>query len=333
MRGQTTHPTKVFIALAFLCLGVKSGPAHAETAREKAVKMLKEGSDLYNKKDHKGALDRFLRAYQLFPSFKIHFNLAMVYDDMDQQEKAARHFELFLKGEKVASPGLVKIARSRFSVLRQRLASVTLSCAEQGASVVVDDKVVGKTPLETKLYLSPGKHKIEITKEGFKTLVLDHQRPYVAGVHQRREVHLQQFTPVVAPAPADADVLAQKRKTKTIFAYTFLATSIACGVAAGVLYGVGFSQGSEAQDRYLLATSSGPPSAGADLDAIDDDKASARTKLIVGNVLAGAAAVSLGVSLYFLLTRPQAPVKEAASARFNVDVYDDGAGLTFSGTF
>ena len=126
MRDRISSP-QTSLLLAVLWLLVTTGPAHAETAREKAVKLLREGSGLYAKKDHKGALDRFLRAYKVFPSFKIHFNLAMVYDDMGKPEKAARHFELFLEG-KVASPALVKRARSRFNVLQQRLSTITLTC-------------------------------------------------------------------------------------------------------------------------------------------------------------------------------------------------------------
>jgi len=322
-------------------------PAHAETAREKAVKLLKEGSSFYAKKDHKGALDRFFRAYQLFPSFKIHFNLAMVYSDMNQPEKAARHFELFLKGEKVAKPALVKKARARFSVLRQRLSSITLSCAERGASVVVDDRMVGKTPLEAKLYLSPGKHVIEVRKDGFETFKLEWERPYVAGMHRQVEVRLAKKAPPppdvkptpkkVASPPAVADdsqddplLIQKRRRTRTVMAWTFLGTGLACGTAAALLYGLGASQGGEAHDKYTEAAGKKPPASNVEIDGYYDDIEAARTKVLVGNILVGAAVAALGVSLYMFVNRPSAPEASASVVPpVNVGVVRGGAMVNY----
>ena len=345
MRSHNWFSTKFLIPLVLLGLGLSSGPASAQSAREKAVKLLKEGSDLYTKKDNKGALDRFLRAYQLFPSFKIHFNLAMVYDDMGQQEKAARHFELFLKGEKVASQGLVKTARSRFSVLQQRLSSVTLSCAEKGASVVVDDKVLGKTPLETRLYLSPGKHTIVVQKDGFEAFKLNPERPFVAGVHQQVDVRLEKEAAPpppkkIAPPPAvdtgsdDPLLVRQRRKTKTILAYSFLGVGAALGITAGILYGMGASQGGDAHDKYTEAASKNPPAGETEIDGYYRDIEAARTKVLVGNILVGAAVAALGVSIYQFVTRPAAPeVSAGAPPPLNIGAIRGGAMVTLGHAF
>ena len=345
MRRHSSFTSKFLIPLVLLSFRLNSGSAHAETAREKAVKLLKEGSNLYTKKDHKGALDRFLRAYQLFPSFKIHFNLAMVYDDMGQQEKAARHFELFLKGEKVAKPALVKKARARFKVLQQRLSTITLSCAETGASVVVDERVVGKTPLETKLYVSPGKHIITVRKDGFETFKLQRERPFVAGMHQQVEVKLEkeaapQPPKKIAPPPAvdtgsdDPLLVKQRRKTKTILAYSFLGASVALGITAGVLYGVGASQGGEAHDKYTEAAGKNPPASNDEIDGYYDDIEAARTKVLVGNILVGAAVTALGVSIYMFVTRPKAPEASAGLAPpVHLGVTRGGAMINYGFSF
>ena len=345
MRSHNWFSTKFLIPIVLLSFGLSSGPATAQNAREKAVKLLKEGSVLYGKKDHKGALDRFLRAYTLFPSFKIHFNLAMVYEDMGKPEKAARHFELFLKGEKVALPGLVKTARSRFGVLRQRLSTITLTCTESGASVVVDDQVVGKTPLETKLYLSPGKHTIAVKKDGFKEFRLDQERPFVAGVQQQVEVRLEKKAAppppkkIVSPPAVDTGsddplLVKQRRKTKTILAYSFLGASVALGVTAAVLYGMGASQGGDAHDKYTEAAGKNPPAPETEIDGYYDDIESARTKVLVGNILISAAVAALGVSIYQFITRPAAPEVSANTVPpLSVGVIRGGATLSFGCTF
>ena len=343
MRRHSSFTSKFLIPLVLLSFRLNSGSAHAETAREKAVKLLKEGSNLYTKKDHKGALDRFMQAYQLFPSFKIHYNLAMVHNDMGQQVKAAQHFELFLKGEG-ASAALVKTARARFSVLRQRLATVTLSCNVNGAAVVVDDREVGKTPLETKVYISPGKHTVVVSKDGFEEFKLDQDRPFVAGVHKKVDVILKKkATPTpprkITPPPAvdtgsdDPLLVKQRRKTKTILAYSFLGASVALGITAAVLYGVGASQGGDAHDKYTEAAGKNPPAPETEIDGYYDDIESARSKVLVGNILVGAAVAALGVSIYQFLTRPEAPEASASVAPVNIGVTRGGATVSFGYTF
>ena len=338
-------PIMYLAILAMIGLCQAPNAALAETPREQAVKLLKEGSDLYSQKDYKGALEKIRWAYKLFPSFKIHYNLAMVHDDMGQPEKAAQHFELFLKGEKVAKPALVKIARDRFSVLQQRLASVTLACSESGASVMVDRNEAGKTPLESRLYLSPGEHVLVVKKAGFETFKHQQAGPFVAGVHKRVEVRLKQAapataTPEPAPTPAvgaettDPLLVKQRRKTKTILAYSFLGASVALGVTAAVLYGMGASQGGEAHDKYTEAAGKNPPASETEIDGYYDDIESARTKVLVGNILIGAAVAALGVSIYQFVTRPAIPKSStSAGPPINIGVVRGGATVTFGYMF
>lgn len=120
----------------------------------------------------------------------------------------------------------------------------------------------------------------------------------------------------------DLALTADRRRSKTIWGYSTLGAGAALAVAAAILYGVGGAQGGEAHDSYLKATDTAPTHDVAAVEQYKSDVESARTKLIVGNVLIGLAAASLGVSIYQFVTRPSVP--EAPSKK------DLGAALSFS---
>jgi len=87
-------------------------------------------------------------------------------------------------------------------------------------------------------------------------------------------------------------------RRKTIRAWIGLGAAIALAGGAGVAYGLGFSKGNDAHDPYLAAR---------DQKVIDQYREtidSAKNHLLVGHILMGVAAASLGYSLYEFFTRP-----------------------------
>lgn len=90
----------------------------------------------------------------------------------------------------------------------------------------------------------------------------------------------------------------QRRRTRTIIAYTALSVGAACAATAGVLLGLGKSQGDAAHGDYMDLTD---PSA---LDNAWNDVESANNMIIAGWVLAGTAVAAAGVSLWAFLSRP-----------------------------
>ncbi len=73
------------------------------------------------------------------------------------------------KGEGFAAWKRRTTARKRLDALRRGLATLEVVCRVKGADVHIDDKPRGKTPLPRRIYLSKGRHRLEIRKEGYNT--------------------------------------------------------------------------------------------------------------------------------------------------------------------
>lgn len=71
-----------------------------------------------------------------------------------------------------------KTAETRLKELGEKTGEVTITVNEPGAQVLVDDKVLGTSPLAGPLRLTAGPHKVRVTKDGF--IAFD-QSPNVAA--------------------------------------------------------------------------------------------------------------------------------------------------------
>jgi len=66
----------------------------------------------------------------------------------------------------VASGATVEV-KLELVEMQGRVAHVTVKTHLPGATVVIDDQVVGKTPLQNSLTVAPGAHKVELRREGY----------------------------------------------------------------------------------------------------------------------------------------------------------------------
>jgi tetratricopeptide (TPR) repeat protein len=145
-------------------------PVLADYPREEAARLLRRGNALHDLGDFENALARYQQARQIFPSYKIDFNVGVTLMAMARELEAAREFEQFLlKARKVAEPSMVAEARRRLERLRRRLASVAVACPVSGAVVTVEGAEVGRTPLEGRIYLRPGRYALAVSASGHET--------------------------------------------------------------------------------------------------------------------------------------------------------------------
>lgn len=182
--------------------------AYAETPQKKASAMFKQGNKLYARGDVKGALEKFLKARHLYPSYKLDLNIATCLYDMGRHADAARELERFLEKAEKAPPATVKAAHVRLQKLRKTLSSVKLTCPVEGAVIFIDGNEVGVTPLKRRIYLRPGLHELKLMKEGYAfsnkelELRIDEHREMLVALDKKVE------TP--APTPASNSTPAQK---------------------------------------------------------------------------------------------------------------------------
>ena len=343
MRGMPTLPRIVpLMILICVLLAPAVGGADTEADKHKARSLFLKANRFLDRGMFLEALAHYRKARKLYPSYKIDLNIGGCLDAMGRHGEAATYLEKFLIESEKAPPKVIAQARKRLDELKKKLARLNLSCAVEGATVVLDDKIVGQTPLEIPIYMKPGKHLLKVIKAEHRTytrrLTVKAQQVYKLAVvlgmmGDTVKAQAKPIDPPAAPRPAPTLEAAlgdaKEYRRKSTWAYTALGVGVALTATAMVLYGVGGSQGSEAHEAYQAAT---------DQDVIEDrwtDVQAAESKLIAANVVMGVAVAALGFSVYHFLTRPgEAPASPGGPAGASISLTrDQGALLTFGGSF
>ena len=212
----------------------------AEGLRAQADEAFREGYALYSKKDYEGALDRFLKANKLYPSYKIDLTIGYTLDALGRRAEAAGYFELFLGGAgSAANPEIVRKVRRRLRELSRDLARVTVDCPVRGAEVSVDGRDAGRTPLAHALYLAPGEHRLKVAGEG--QVLFDRAITMARGGHTILTIP----RPVVNRPPAPVVVLTSRApapRARPYYKRWWFWTAVGTVVLGAVVGGVVASQ-------------------------------------------------------------------------------------------
>lgn len=332
-RGVIPLPRIIALSL-LLALLLGPAPASAQRSRLEARELLQQGNKLFGEGQYGEALRRFRRARQLYPSFKIDYNIASTLRALGRLAQAARNYERFLREASGEAPAeTVKAAQVALAELRKQVATVRVECPVDEADVEVDGEVVGRTPLRHKVYLAPGPHRLTVVKPGYPQHVVEQR--VQAGDRLVLLVPWGENAVTPRPLGPDPDKVAATRRearSKTVWAYSSLAAGLALAAGAGTLYGVGMSRGNAAHDEYQTAGTT------AEFERLRGDLDRAETLLTVGHVLAGAAVVALGLSIYQFVTRPDLPDEaeaepRAADARFGLSPLPGGGLVSVGGRF
>ncbi|MBI3204679.1 MAG: PEGA domain-containing protein [Myxococcales bacterium] len=158
------------LALACLCLLTPTASAADPKADEQveARSRYKKGLELYEEGAFDAALIELQRAYDLSPSYKILYNVALVYLQLNDFAGSLRNFKKYLDdgGKKIDQKRRAEVEKE-IAKLQSRVATVELTVNVEGAEVSVDDLDVGETPLDQPLIVNAGKRKLSVQKSGF----------------------------------------------------------------------------------------------------------------------------------------------------------------------
>ncbi|MFT3766204.1 MAG: PEGA domain-containing protein [Minicystis sp.] len=142
-------------------------PPPAEAAADEGKTRFQRGVQLFRENDFRSALVEFRRAYELTKNYKVLYNIGQTEYELQDYAGALRSFQRYL-----ADGGAELEAARRTQVeedikkLGARVARIEIKSNAADAEVLVDDVVIGKTPLKDPVLVSIGRRKVTIQKGG-----------------------------------------------------------------------------------------------------------------------------------------------------------------------
>lgn len=133
-----------------------------------ALRLYNEGNALFEESRHAAALAKYREALESWDHPAIRYNAAVALILLDQPLAAHESLERALRhGEAPFAADTYRQALTYQKLLRGQLARLAVTCAEPGAEVTLDGKVIFVGPGRAERWLSPGNHQLVARKAGF----------------------------------------------------------------------------------------------------------------------------------------------------------------------
>jgi tetratricopeptide (TPR) repeat protein len=173
------------------------------------------------------AAREFEEAYRLSQKGEILYNIAKSYDGARDIVRARDYYWKYLMAIPESSDRAS--VSHRVNELQTLIATVRLRVSPDGAQVSFDGQPVGTSPMKDAIEVNPGKHKLEVSREGWKTY--SRELEVAAAARLEVEAKLQSLSVQV--------VVMQEKPTPTYkkwWVWTLVgAVVVAAAVTGGVL--------------------------------------------------------------------------------------------------
>lgn len=153
-------------------------PAAADPTVAAVKRHYSAGRNAADAKQWPKAVEEFEKAYALKPLPQLAGNLGEAELRVGRFRDAAEHVERFLREDKGADADDKKNAQVWLDEAKKKIVTLRITVDEVGAEVLVDDKVIGTSPLAPEVYVEPGKHTVVARKGTMRVEVTD---TYEAG--------------------------------------------------------------------------------------------------------------------------------------------------------
>jgi hypothetical protein len=304
--GQVKTAVALCLALVFVApLAHAQGAATPSKAQiDEARQRRDRGLKLYEDGAWEAALTEFQRAYDLAPTYKLLYNLALAHRQLNDYAGALRDLGRFLEegGKDVPAKRRAEIERE-MADLKARVATVTVKVNVPGAEITLDDVAIGTSPLAAAVIVNSGKRRFAAKKPGFEpaTRGISLAGTDVATV----ELELLE-TPKAAPPlppPGEDATTAPKPLVDRPFPWVLWGATGALAVGTGVVGLLTLSSSKTlASDR---------DSAGQTRASLDSAHDKTKKLALITDVLGVATLAVGGVALYMTVSKTSEPTVEA----------------------
>lgn len=128
---------------------------------------MNKGNAEYVQKHWEAARDYYLKSWDMKHHYTIAANLADVEMKLGHYAEAVGYLKYVLGNIPDSKPDDRKVAEEQLLECKNHLTVVRVATDVTDATVYVDGRNVGQTPLREELLLEPGKHVISVTKPGY----------------------------------------------------------------------------------------------------------------------------------------------------------------------
>jgi hypothetical protein len=214
-------------------------PSVGESDRERARQLFEEANQFGRRSDFRKAKSSLSAAWALVKSWDIAVNLGTAELKLGHYRDAAEHLAWGVREGSIrmgeSNEAVVK-SRALLAQAAMRVGTVKLGVDQPGATVLVDEQFVGKSPLLDPVYVEPGSHRISAHPSD--PGAAPGEVPIEIGAGEIRDLMLKLSATsngASSRGPSDTPIVATNRsglKTRTIVAIGGGAlTAIAAGIA------------------------------------------------------------------------------------------------------
>ena len=284
-----------------LALLLAALPAHAEPAAapvaegtdvEQARQHFSQGTKLYKDGDFDAALVQFERAYEVKPNYKVLYNIGQAYFQLRQYVEARDAMTRYVSegGSQLEGERLAAVTKD-LADLQKRIANVSITVNVEGASVLVDGRQVGTTPLSSAIAVSEGQRTISVEAPGRG--VLQRLVRVAGGEQQTLTINFEE-----APVAAASSKAPPEPKPAHLGAGFWVTAigAVALGGGAGVTgyFALKAQHDNRSQQKQF----------GVSAGQLDDSNRHAKTFALTTDILGGAAIVCASVATIIWINTP-----------------------------
>ena len=315
----------------FASANVVAAPSDA-SAKQEAARRFEHAIKLYEEGDYTLALAEFERVYELVPDYRVLYNISQVSIQLGRYARAFRTLKDYLsRGAAELAPDRAAAVHADLAQLAGKIARLNVQVDQAGAQVSVDGVAVGRSPFTEPLVVDVGEHQVQVELPGY---VAQTQTFTLAGADRRDATfRLQRTQPAEASAassgaqsnkPRVAPTSAKPPATSHRGAWVGVGWASTGALAAGAIVSGALGVSAAGDLRDLRGT----PTTRAELDQA---QARASTRMLIADVLGGAALLAGGITLYFQVSGPsqeRAP-RAAATPQVRLLIAANQVGLAF----
>jgi hypothetical protein len=267
-----------------------------DDAIAEAARRYDMGLKLYAEGEFRQAVIEFERSYKITSDYRVLYNIGQVRIQLGNYARATAALKDYLSqgGDKVVEDRR-KAVEADLEMLAARTGRVRIVANVAGADILVDDIIVGQSPLPEAVLLDAGEHRITAKKTGYEART---EQLTLAG----RDSMLTEIKLEKLPEGGQKVIVLKEETDPTWMIAAWSATGV-LAIGAGVTGGLGIKAANDLEDMRKDEGSSN--------DERESQSNRAQTLLLAADIMGAAAIVSGGIALYLTLSGSDSDGKEA----------------------